>query len=154
RKFAWASLTVLSLAGWSALAWYWHPVRAMMVSGRLPILPVLVGLLLVHAVGAIAWSRAIVHIVRDDRFQPQSLPHFVRHPWTAAIAGLVAPGAGLAMAGHAFRSALALWNAACVALAALLLTQANLLWTWNAKTGADGMPKTFVEGLFVAAAAM
>ncbi len=154
RKFAWAALSTLSLAGWATLVWYWSTVRAAMQSGRLPILPFLLALGIVYVVGAIAWSRAVKHVVRDERFQPQTLPRWLRHPWAAGVAGVLLPGSGLALAGRALRASLALWNAASVTFAALVLANASLLWNWNVKTGADAMPKAFVESLFMIAAAV
>jgi hypothetical protein len=152
HKFAWATASALSLAGWATLVWYWPTVRAMMTSGRLPILPFLLGLAIVHLVGAIAWTHAVFQVVRDDRFKANALPRWMRHPWTTGIAGTLMPGAGLAAAGCHVRAAAALWNGASVVLAGLVLANSGLLWSWNVKSGADAMPKGFVEGLLVASA--
>jgi hypothetical protein len=152
RKFAWAVLSALSLTGWVALVWYWPTVRAAMESARLPILPSLLALAVVHVIGALAWSRGISVVVRDTRFQPQALPRGMRAPWLAAVLGLFLPGFGLAMAGCGRRAGLALWNAASVVMAALVLAFSHLLWTWNAKSGTDALPKMFVEALFIAMA--
>jgi hypothetical protein len=150
HKFAWATASALSLAGWATLVWYWSTVRAMMTSGRLPILPFLLGLAIVHLVGAIAWTHAVFQVVRDERFKSNALPRWMRHPWAAGIAGTLVPGAGLAAAGCHVRAAAALWNGANVVLAGLVLANAGLVWGWNVKSGADAMPKGFVEALFVA----
>jgi hypothetical protein len=152
RKFAWAVASALSLAGWATLVWYWPAVRAAMQSGRLPILPALAGLAVVHVVGAVAWTRAVSHVVRDERFKSNTLPRWMRNPWTTGIAGLVVPGVGLAIAGRHVRAALALWNGATVVAAALVLANAGLLWSWNVKSGADALPKSFIESLFIASA--
>jgi hypothetical protein len=152
RKFAWAAASALSLAGWASLVWYWPAVRAMLQAGRLPILPFLLGLAIVHVVGAIAWTRAVLHVVRDERFRAGTLPRWMRNPWIAGTAGLFVPGAGLAIAGRNVRAALALWNGASVMIAGLLLAHAGPVWTWNVKAGADAMPKTFLEGLFIGGA--
>lgn len=154
RKFAWAVLSTLSLAGWAALIWYWHPVQAAMLSGRLPILPFMLGVALVHVLGIGAWSRALTRIVRDERYQPQTLPRWMRHPWTAGVSGLLLPGSGLAIAGRGRRAGFALWNAAGVVLSALVLAKAGLVWTWNVKAGADALPSAFVESLFIAVTAV
>ena len=152
RKFAWAAASALSLAGWATLAWYWPAVRAAMQSGRLPILPFLLGVAIVHLVGAVAWTRAVVHVVRDERFKSNTLPRWMRNPWTTGVAGLVVPGIGFAIAGRHLRAALALWNGATVAAAALILANAALLWSWNVKSGADALPKSFIEALFISSA--
>jgi hypothetical protein len=152
RKFAWAAVSALSLAGWATLVWYWPAVRAAMQSGRLPILPFMLGLAIVHVVGAVAWTRAVSHVVRDERFKSNGLPRWMRNPWISGVAGLVVPGAGLAIAGRSLRAALALWNGASVVAAGLVLANAGLLWSWNVKSGADALPKSFVEALFVGSA--
>jgi len=154
RKFAWAVVSTLSLAGWATLIWYWQPVRAAMAAGRLPILPFILGIALVHAFGALAWSRGLTRVVRDERYQPQALPRWMRHPWSAGLCGVLLPGAGLAIAGRGRRAGFALWNAASVVLAALVTSHAGLVWTWNVKSGADGLPSAFVESLFIAAVAV
>ena len=154
RKFAWAVLTTLSLTGWASLVWFWPRLESAMASGRLPILPFLLGIALIHVVGATAWSRALVRLVRDERYQPQGLPRGLRHPWTAGALGLFLPGAGLAIAGHGRRAGFALWNAAGVVLAATVLAQAGLLWTWNVKSGPDALPSAFVESLLIGVAAV
>jgi len=154
RKFAWAAASTLSLAGWATLAWYWPTVRAAMQSGRVPILPFLLGLAIVHLVGTIAWTRAVLHVVRDERFKSNALPRWLRNPWITGTAGLLAPGAGLAIAGRHFRAALGFWNGASVVAAGLVLMNAGLLWSWNVKSGADALPKGFIEALFMASAAI
>jgi hypothetical protein len=150
RQFGWATLWIVSLTGWVTLGWFWKPVHAMMTSARLPILPFLLALVIVHVMGSLSWSRAVVRTVRDDRFQPDRLPGFLRHPGVAGPLGMVFPGIGLAMAGHGRRAGLALWNAAQVLFAGLLLFNSGLLWTWNTKEGVDALPKTFVEGILAA----
>jgi hypothetical protein len=154
RKFLWASLWTLALAAWGTLGWFWTELRAYMESARPPILPFLVGLVLVHGVGTLAWSRAIARTLRDERFHPENLPREVREPWVAALIGLCVPGAGLALAGRATRAALALWTGAQVLFGALVVSHAGLLWRWNIKSGADAVPKTFLEAFLVASAAM
>ena len=152
RQFFWAALWIVALTAWVTLAWFWEPVRAMMTSARLPILPFLVAIVLVHFMGSLAWSRAVLRTVRDERFQPEQLPRQVRNAWVAGALGLVVPGLGLAIAGRARRAALAIWLATQVAFAAVVLAHASLLWTWNAKSGVDALPSSFVEGLFIACA--
>ena len=152
RQFLWAALWIVALTAWVTLAWFREPLRAMMTSARLPILPFLVGLVFVHAVGSLAWSRGILRTVRDDRFRPERMPEAVRRPWLAGALGMVIPGFGLAVAGRALRAALSLWIGTQVVFASVVLANAGLLWTWNAKSGPDGLPKTFVEGLFIACA--
>jgi hypothetical protein len=154
RQFIWAALAVVSLTTWVTLAWFWTPVRGMMTSGRLPILPCLVGLLLVHAIGALSWSRAVSRTVRDGRFQPESLPRNLRHPYVTGVLGMLLPGSGQVMAGQGTRAALALWNATMVTFAAVVLAQAGLLWTWNVKSGVDQVPPTFIESVFLASTAI
>jgi len=154
RQFAWAALSVVALTTWVTLAWFWTPVRGMMTSGRLPILPCLVGLVLVHGLGALAWSRAVTRTVRDARFQPENLPRMLRHPGLVAALGVFLPGSGLAMAGRAVQAGLALWNATMVTFAALVLSHSSLLWTWNVKSGVDQMPPEFIEAMFLACAAI
>lgn len=154
RKLAWAMLTTLSLTGWASLIWFWPRIQGAMASGRLPILPFILGIALIHFVGATAWSRALGRLVRDERYQPQGLPRWLRHPWTAGALGLVLPGAGLAIAGRGRRAGFALWNAAGVVLSALVLAKAGLAWTWNVKSGADALPGAFVESVFIGLAAV
>jgi hypothetical protein len=154
RQFLWAALSIVSLTVWVTLGWFWDPVRAMMTSARLPILPFLVGLLFVHCVGALAWARAINRTVRDERFRPDQMPRVFKNPWVATVLGVAAPGFGLAVAGRATRAAFALWNAAQVAFSVLVLAHASLLWTWNTRSGVDALPKPFVETFFVICAAV
>jgi hypothetical protein len=153
HQFAWAAMAVVSATTWATLVWFWSPLRAAMTSARLPILAVLLGVLVVHAMGTLAWSRAAVRVLRDDRFQPDRLPLRLRNPWIAAVLGLVVPGFGLATAGRAVRAGLALWNAGWGIFGAVVLAHAGLLWTWNLRSGVDALPKTFLEGFLVVCAA-
>ena len=152
RQFLWAALWIVALTAWVTLAWFREPVRAMMTAARLPILPFLAGLVLVHVMGSLAWSRAVLRTVRDDRFRPEQMPRLLRRAWIAGALGMIVPGLGLAVAGRARRAALALWIGTQVVFASVVLAHAGLLWTWNTKSGADALPKTFVEGLFIACA--
>jgi hypothetical protein len=152
RQFLWAALWIVALTAWVTLGWFREPVRAMMTGARLPILPFLAGLVLVHAMGSLAWSRAVLRTVRDERFQPERMPRLLRTSWVAGALGMMVPGLGLAIAGRARRAALALWIGTQVVFASVVLAHAGLVWTWNTKSGADALPKTFVEGLFIACA--
>jgi hypothetical protein len=150
RQFFWAAVAVISLTTYVTVAWFWAPLRAMMVTARLPLVPFLAVLFLTHAAGALAWSRALSRTVGDERFAPRDLPRWVRHPLCAGLGGLVLPGFGHVVTGHGRRAALAFWNAASVVLAALLLSHSNLLWNWNERSAADALPRLFVEAVLLA----
>jgi hypothetical protein len=152
RQFSWAALSIVALTAWVTLGWFWTPVRTMMTSARLPILPFLVAMVVVHLMGAMAWTRAVLRTIRDERFRPEDMPRPLCNPWIAGAIGFLVPGFGLAVAGRATRAAFAMWNAAQVLFAGLVLSQVGVLWTWNTKSGVDALPKNFVEGLFVVCA--
>jgi hypothetical protein len=152
HQFAWAVASIVSLATWVTLVWHWKPVHGLLASGRVPLLPFLLGLVLATGVGLLAWCRALHLAGRDDRYRPERLPRWLVHPWVTGSVGLLIPGAGLLIAGRAWRAALALWNAACVAAAAAILVNASVGWNWNARAGADGLPRAFVEVLLLASA--
>jgi hypothetical protein len=150
RQFFWAAVAVVSLTTYVTVGWFWAPLRAMMGTARLPLVPFLAVLFLAHAAGALAWSRALSRTVDDERFAPRDLPRWVRHPLCAGVGGLVLPGFGHVVTGHGRRAALAFWNAACVVLAALLLSHGGLLWNWNERSAADALPRLFVEAVLLA----
>jgi hypothetical protein len=150
RQFFWGAVAVISLTTYVTVAWFWAPLRAMIVTARLPLVPFLAVLGLAHTAGALAWSRALARTVGDERFAPRDLPRWLRHPLCAGLGGLLLPGFGHVVTGHARRAALAFWNAASVMFAALLLSHASLLWNWNERSAADALPRLFVEGLLLA----
>lgn len=150
RQFTWAALSIVSLTTWVTLGWFWTPVRAMMTSARLPILPFLVAMVVVHVMGSLAWTRAVFRTLRDERFRPEGLPRVLRNPWIAGAVGFLIPGFGFAVTGRVLRAALSMWNAAQVLFAGLVLAHAGLLWTWNTKSGVNALPRNFVEVLFIA----
>ena len=150
RQFFWAAVAVVSLTTYVTVGWFWEPLHGMMVTARLPLVPFLAVLFLAHSAGALAWSRALARTVGDPRFAPRDLPRWVRHPLVAGLAGLVLPGFGHVVTGHGRRAGVAFWNAACVVLAALLVSHAGLLWNWNERSAADAMPRLFVEGVLLA----
>lgn len=154
RKFMWASFALLSLTCWVALLSHRGLVTNLIHSGRMPLVPFLGGFALMHVLGALAWSRALRLATRDERFVPERLPEALRHPWAAASIGLVVPGYALAVGKRAWRAAFALWNASSAGLATLVLANAGMLWSWNKRAGVDALPRTFLEMLFIASAAV
>jgi hypothetical protein len=120
----------------------------------MPLVPFLGGFALVHLLGALSWSRALRLAARDDRFVPERLSEALRHPVAAAAIGFVLPGFALVVAKRAWRAAFALWNAANVVLAAIVIANAGMLWSWNRRAGVDALPRTFLEGVFVTSAAV
>ena len=154
RKFLWASLTLLALTFWVAMFTHRTTVTGLIQSGRMPLVPFLGGFALLHLLGALSWSRALRLAARDERFVPERLSEALRHPVAAAAIGFALPGFALIVAKRAWRAAFALWNAACVVLAALVVANAGMLWSWNQRAGADALPRTFLEGLFIASAAV
>ncbi len=154
RKFMWASFALLSLTSWVALFSHRALVLSLIQSGRMPLVPFFGGFALMHLLGALAWSRALRLAARDERFVPERLPEALRHPVAATAIGFVLPGFALVVAKHAWRAAFALWNAANVILAAIVVANAGMLWSWNKRAGVDALPRTFLEGVFVASAAV
>lgn len=152
RKFVWAAFSVLPLAAWVGLVWHREAATALMWSGRMPILPFLVGVGVLHCLGAAAWSRSLRLAARDERFVAEHLPAWLRYPAVLGTVSLILPGFGLLLSHRAWRAALALWNAASVSLATLVLANTDMLWTWNQKSGVEALPGRFLELLFLASA--
>jgi hypothetical protein len=152
RKFLWASFTLLSVTCWVALFTHRDLVMNLIHSGRMPLVPFLGGFALMHLLGALSWSRGLRLAARDERFVPERLPEALRHPMAAAAIGLALPGYALVIGKRAWRAAFALWNAASVVLATLVLANAGMLWSWNKRAGVDALPRTFLEGVLVASA--
>jgi len=154
RKFMWASFALLSITCWVALFAHRTLVLSLIQSGRMPLVPFFGGFALMHALGALAWSRALRLAARDERFVPERLPEALRHPVAAAAIGFVLPGFALVVAKRAWRAAFALWNASSAILATIVLANAGMLWSWNKRAGVDALPRSFLEGVFVASAAV
>ena len=153
RKFSWGILTLLCAATWAATVWYWPTLHSWIELGQLPLLPCVVALAVVTLLGIQSWSRAVYLAGRDIRFVPERLPDFMRHPVAIGVSGLLLPGAGYLIAGHPRRAAVMVSTMGPLALAALVIWQAEWMWAINRAAGVQGLPLNVMELVFVASAA-
>ncbi|MFQ5599092.1 MAG: hypothetical protein ACE5G2_00910 [Candidatus Krumholzibacteriia bacterium] len=150
RSFVWALLGMLSLSAWAGMIWRWSDLQSWLETGRLPMLPWLLGVCGATLLGVTAWSRTLLLAARDERFVPERLPGWLRHPTVAGVLGLFLPGIGLLMSAHPRRAAFAVWNVGPLVLSILLLWRAGWLWRCNQAAGAQGIPLAALEVVLLA----
>lgn len=137
-------VTALAAAG----GW-WSLARGEMPTVMLPIL-VLLGGLSVFAATTV-WGLALHLLLTSRRFPTRPWPAWLKNPWIALAAGIVAPGSGLALARRTRAAALVAWWTWPGAAAALVLAQAPVLWHHRAAFGEWGLTPDTLERAFVAA---
>ncbi len=153
RNGWWSGMALAGVLTWGATILAWDRIHPWFESGTAPLLPWMLWLGTVTFLGTLAWARAVRLAGRDERFVPDRLPGWLRQPGICGVLGWVAPGAGHLVAGHPRRAALAVWNAGWSVLAALAVWWSEWLWRCNRAAGADGLPGTALEMLFLGAAA-
>jgi hypothetical protein len=82
----------------------------------------------VALMGFAAWVRGVALLGRHKGWLLKQLPEPVRHPGAVGIFGLIIPGFGLFISGHARRAAAALSAVCAMAISILVLWQAPKLW--------------------------
>lgn len=148
---------IVAAAGLVAMAMYRAQLLAMAGAGWAAIG---IGLLLAALVFVVfsAWARALQVTRAPDQAarvrDGQSLPYWLRKPWVMGLLSLVAPGAGMLLAGRTWRAATVLWSAFIAVLAAVTLMHAS--WWWGIAHGeASGVVQPGrIEMMLVVAAAL
>ncbi|MCK4351714.1 MAG: hypothetical protein KAX13_12680, partial [Candidatus Krumholzibacteria bacterium] len=95
------------------------------------------------------WSHAVVLIGHQRGPALRRLPDWIKHPWVAGPLGLLLPGLGLFITGHARRAAFALWVLGAALISTLVLSHAGWIWSWNKASGAVAFAPHTLEYLFL-----
>ena len=98
------------------------------------------------------WARNIYLTGRHHGVPRHKLPSILRRPWAVGIAGLIAPGLGLMLAGCTRRGAAVIWAGWPVAAAAVVLAHGLQIWGRNQGTGAGAIEANLLETIFLVAA--
>jgi hypothetical protein len=113
------------------------------------------GLLAFAAIGgASVWSLAVRQLGIEGIPPLKRLPHWLRRGWFISVLGLVAPGSGLLLRGHAVRASLVLWLTWLPVAALVVLANAGGLWRHHQASGWLASSGPALETTFIMAAAL
>lgn len=150
-NIVWAVLGLATAGACAALVVYRQQFLLAAEDARLGLLPLVGGVSAVIFVGFTAWARALA--IAGWRMQRRTeLP--IRHPLLVTGLGLVAPGSGMFLSGHPRRGALAVWMLGPLCASAVVLLYSPWLWRLNQQLTVGRIPRTALEGLFLAAAGL
>lgn len=107
----------------------------------------------VALMGFAAWARGVALLGRHKGWLLKQLPELIKHPGAVGIFGLIIPGFGLFISGHARRAAAALCTVCAMAISILVLWQAPKLWHLS-KAGVLNGRGDALEHVFLAAGAV
>jgi hypothetical protein len=105
---------------------WWSYARGEVPAVLLPLMVLAGGL--VVAAAATVWSRSLHLLLTSGRFPVRPWPNWLQNPWCGLVAGLVAPGSGMALARRPRLAALTAWWTWPGVAAVLVLAQAPLVW--------------------------
>ncbi len=95
------------------------------------------------------WARTAYLTCLNQGVPQHKLPGPFRRAWAIGIAGLIAPGLGLLLAGCARRGAAVLWLAWPVVSAALLLVGGSQIWIRNQGSGGVSIHPHVLENILM-----
>ena len=154
NNFAWTILAALSFLTWAGVWWHWPALRQALETGRVALVPWMLGLAVATGVWLAAWCRALYLVVRDTRFVPETLSAWVRRSNICAFIGLALPSFGYVIAGHARRAAFVQWMTGSAVLPWLLIGHASWIWQCNRNAGRAAVPDIAVEVVVLSAAVL
>jgi len=122
-------------------------------NGSLPFLPLLAGVAAWFVLAALCWAWGVA---RAGRYLEggAAFPEWIRSPGVTGLAGLLAPGAGLVLAGHRWRGSTVVAGLGPFAVGLLLVLLAPTLWRINGAHGEAGVPGITMEWVLLGAAGL
>jgi len=154
NNLPWMLLAGLAFVTWAGVLWHWPALRLALESGRMALVPWMLGLAVATGVCLVAWCRALFLTANDHRFFPEALPAWVRRSNFCAILGLALPSFGYVVAGHARRAAIVQWVTGSAVLPWLVLGHAAWIWQCNRNAGRAAVPDIAVEVVVLSATVM
>ncbi len=154
NNLSWTILAALAFLTWAGVWWNWPALRLALETGRVALVPWMLGLAVATGVWLVAWCRALFLAVNDHRFVPETLPAWIRRASFCAIIGLALPSFGYVVAGHARRAALVQWTTGSAVLPWLVLGHAAWIWQCNRSAGRAAVPDLAVEVVVLLAAVL
>lgn len=150
KSSVWLVIAVAATAVSAIALWMWGSVFSRPATGEfIDGAWIFVGCLAIIAAFTV-WSHAVALIGHQRSTALRRLPGWIKRPWIAGPLGLLLPGLGLFITGHARRAALALWISGAALISTLVLLHAQWIWSWNEASGAVAFAPHTLEYLFLA----
>ena len=150
KSMVWLVIAVSSTAVSAISLWKWGSVFSRPATGEFIDGVWILGGCLAAAIAFTIWSHAVALIGHQRGTALRRLPDWVKRPWVAGPFGLLLPGLGLFITGHARRAAFALWMSGAALISTLVLSHSGWIWSWNEASGAVAFAPHTLEYLFLA----
>lgn len=150
RGRAWMITALLSVILATVAMRSWGPVVSPAWDGSRSALVLLIAACAALIAGFAAWARGVFLIGRQEGARVRRIPEWLKRPAGTGMLGLLVPGLGLLVAGHARRAAAALWVLCATLVSVLILSQADWLWRFNRQAGALALSSRALESIFIA----